>query len=48
MTECVFLIIGLLIGASLGVATLCCMQVNRICEYEKEIDRLKKELKKKE
>lgn len=46
MIEFVFLLIGLLVGACLGIAVLCCMQVNRICEYEKEIERLKKELNK--
>ena len=47
MKECIFLLIGMLIGSSFGIVILCCVQVNRICRYEREIRRLKNKIKNK-
>lgn len=47
MTEFVSLLLGMLIGSCFGIAILCCVQINRICRYEREIRRLKNKLKKK-
>lgn len=43
MTEFVWLVVGLLIGACIAVAILCYLQVERNCSYEQEIRRLKDE-----
>lgn len=46
MTEFLFFIIGLLLGGCIGVALLCCFQLNRINEYEYQIRKLKSQLAK--
>ena len=47
MTELSWLLVGLLLGGCISVVTLCCIQINRISDYETEIQRLKQELNKK-
>ncbi len=42
--EIVMLIIGLLLGGCVAVLILCCLRMNRICDYESEIQRLKEKL----
>lgn len=42
--EFVMLIIGLLLGGCIAAVILCCMQINRICDYQSEIRRLKEKL----
>lgn len=42
--EIAMLIVGLLLGGCVAAATLCCMQMNRICDYESEIRRLREKL----
>ncbi len=37
-------IVGLLLGGCVALVILCCMQINRICNYESEIQRLKEKL----
>ena len=37
-------VIGLLLGGCIAAVILCCVQVNRITEYEQKIYRLKKKL----
>ena len=46
MTELAWLIAGLLIGCFIGVMVMCCLQINRINDYEAEIQRLKDQLNK--
>lgn len=41
MTGFLFLLIGLLIGGGIAAGFLCCMQVNRIAGYERELERLR-------
>ncbi len=41
MKELLF-ILGLIIGSLVGVTFMCMLQVNKINEYEKEIELLKK------
>lgn len=42
--EIAMLIIGLLLGGCIMTALLCCLQINRISNYEAEIQRLKEKL----
>lgn len=42
--EIAMLIIGLLLGGCVAAAILCCMQINRICDYKSEIQRLREKL----
>jgi hypothetical protein len=42
--EVAMLIIGLLLGGCITAASLCCLQLNRICDYESEIQRLREQL----
>ncbi len=42
----VMLIIGLLIGSCISTAILCCMQINRINDYEQTIRDLLEQLNK--
>ena len=44
MVEFAWLLVGLLIGACLGVSCICCLQINRGNQYEQEIRKLKAEL----
>lgn len=44
MSELVWLLVGLLIGGCIATAVLCCVQINRVNEYEQEIRRLIKKL----
>lgn len=37
-------IIGLLLGGCIALVILCCMQINRIGDYQSEIRRLKEKL----
>ena len=37
-------LIGLLLGGCIACAVLCCVQVNRVNEYEQKIYRLNKKL----
>jgi hypothetical protein len=46
MTELAWLIVGLLIGGCIGVTLMCCLQLNRVNDYESEIRKLKEQLKK--
>lgn len=47
MTEFAWLLVGLLLGGCVSIAMLCCIQINRISDYETEIQRLEQELNKK-
>ena len=44
MSELAWLFTGILIGGCIGISILCCMQINRISNYEQEIQRLKEKL----
>lgn len=44
MAEFAWLLVGLLIGACLGVSGVCYVQMDRNCHYEQEIRRLRDEL----
>lgn len=44
MSELVWLLVGLLIGGCVSTAVLCCVQINRVSEYEHEIRRLRQKL----
>lgn len=44
MSELVWLLVGLLIGGCVATVVLCCVQINRVNEYEQEIRRLIKKL----
>lgn len=44
MSELVWLLVGLLIGGCVATAVLCCVQINRVSEYEHEIRRLRQKL----
>lgn len=48
MTELSWLFVGLLLGGCISMVMLCCIQINRISDYEMEIKRLKQELNKTE
>lgn len=44
MSNGVCLLIGLLLGGCVAGTLLCCLQMNRISEYEQEIRRLRQNL----
>lgn len=44
--EVAMLIIGLLIGGCISTALFCCVQINRVNEYEKTIQNLLEKLNK--
>lgn len=46
MTKLLCVIIGMMIGVCMAVLFMCCLQINRINEYEAEISGLKTELNK--
>lgn len=48
MTEILFLLTGLLLSGCLSIGILCCIQIKRIRDHEREISRLKMELRKKQ
>ena len=41
MTEFLWLLVGLFIGGIVTTLVLCCLQINRINDYEDEIRRLR-------
>ncbi len=45
MTEIIWLGMGLVIGGSVTLATLCSLQIRRINHYEREIRKLRRQLK---
>ena len=46
MSELAWLIVGLMVGGCVTLCLMCCLQLNRINDYESEIRRLKEQLKK--
>lgn len=44
MSELAWLLAGLLLGSCIAVTVLCCVQINRISDYEQEIRRLRQKL----
>lgn len=44
MTELVWLIVGFLLGGCISTVILCCLQINRHNEYERELRKLKEKL----
>lgn len=42
MSELLFFVLGLVIGGLTGVTIMCCLQINRINEYEKKINSIEK------
>lgn len=44
--EIAMLIIGLLLGSCISIALLCCVQINRVNEYEQTIQNLLEKLNK--
>ena len=38
MSELLFFVLGLVIGGLTGVTIMCCLQINRINEYENKIE----------
>ena len=44
MNELTWLLVGLLIGGCIAAVILCCVQINRINNYEQEIRRLQQKL----
>lgn len=44
MSELAWLLAGLLLGGCIAVTVLCCVQMNRINDYEQEIKRLQQKL----
>lgn len=46
MTELAWLIVGILIGGCIGVTIMCCLQLNRVNDYESEIRELKLQINK--
>ncbi len=45
MIQLLFFLLGMMIGGLVSLVLLCCLQVNRINEYEAEIKRLKEQRK---
>lgn len=37
MSELLFFVLGLTIGGLTGITIMCCLQINRINEYERQI-----------
>jgi len=46
MSELAWLVVGLLLGGCIGVTLMCCLQLNRVNDYESEIRKLKSQLNK--
>ena len=46
MTELAWLITGILLGGCTGITIMCCLQLNRINDYESQIRYLKGKLNK--
>lgn len=46
MTNLIFLIVGLLLGGFVGVAFMCCLQINRLHKYDQDERRASDEEKK--
>ena len=46
MTELAWLIVGLLLGGCIGITLMCCLQLNRVNDYESEIRKLKAQMNK--
>ena len=44
MTEFLWFLIGLLLGCIVATLVLCCLQINRINEYEAELQKLRSQL----
>ena len=44
MTEFLWLLVGLFIGGIVTTLGLCCLQINRINEYEAELRKLRSQL----
>ncbi len=44
MSELAWLLTGIIIGGCIAVAVLCCVQINRISDYEQEIRILRQKL----
>ena len=44
MTECLWFLVGLFIGGIVTTLVLCCLQINRINEYEAELRKLRSQL----
>lgn len=44
MTEFLWFLIGLLLGGIVATLVLCCLQINRINEYEAELQKLRSQL----
>ena len=44
--ELVMFIVGLILGGAVATIIMCCLQINRINEYQRETDKLKKQLNK--
>lgn len=44
MTEFIFFLLGLLLGSSVGITIMCCLQINRLnhTNSRKEVDDLEK------
>lgn len=45
MTEFIFFLLGLLLGSSVGITIMCCLQINRLNQTtstRKEVDDLEK------
>lgn len=41
MSELLFFLLGMIVGGCAATALLCCLQINRINDYETEIRKLK-------
>lgn len=44
MSESICLFVGLLLGGCIATVILCCVQINRINDYEQELHRLRQKL----
>lgn len=44
MTEFLWFLIGLLLGGIVATLVLCCLQINRINEYEAELQKFRSQL----
>ena len=47
MAECLWFLAGLIIGGLVATFVLCCLQINRINDYEQEIKNLRHEIENK-
>lgn len=41
MRELLFLLLGMLLGGAVATVLLCCLQINRLNDYEAELRRLR-------